>query len=284
MATRKKPSIPPDVPEPDLAEDNDPIFDAVEAGEILSSWWDDLCVATGFLTRIPFGVPEKKAKGAVAAAMRAFPLVGAALGAVGGVVYGLADGIGLSPFPSACLALAAVVVLSGAMHEDGLADTVDGFIGGSNKKNRLAIMHDSFIGAYGVLALVFSVGIRVAVLVSLADPGQVAAVLIAAQAVSRAGLPVIISNMKPARRSGLAVAAGRPSQDRVYASVALGAALALLFLGPVAGLFALLAAAAIITVMMTLSCRLVGGYTGDVLGTAQQACEIAVLLAAAAAV
>ncbi len=282
MAARKKPSLPPDVPGTEPGDGDDPIFDAAEAGEILSGWWDDLCVATVFLTRIPFGAPGKKAKGAVAASMRAFPLVGAALGIAGGMVYGLSAWLGLSPLPSAFLALAAVVVLSGAMHEDGLADTVDGFIGGSDKKNRLAIMHDSFIGAYGVLALIFSVGIRVAILASLADPGRVAAVMIAALAVSRASLPVLASNMKPARRSGLAVSAGRPSQDRVYAAVALGAALTLLFLGPVAGLFALLAVAAVIVAMVALSRHFVGGYTGDVLGATQQACEVAVLLVAAA--
>ncbi len=283
MVAMKKPSLPPYVPGAEPGDGDDPIFDAVEAREILSGWWNDLRVATVFLTRIPLGAPKKKVKGAVAAAMRAFPLVGGALGVAGGVAYGLAAWLGLSPLPSAFLALAAIVVLSGAMHEDGLADTVDGFIGGSDKKKRLAIMHDSFIGAYGVLALIFSVGIRVAVLASLADPGQVAAALIAAQAISRAGLPVIVSNMKPARRSGLAVAAGRPGQDRVYASVALGAALTLLFLGPVAGLFALLAVAAAIVAMMALSRHFVGGYTGDVLGATQQACEVAVLLVAAVA-
>lgn len=283
MATRKKPSLPPDVPGVEPGDDNDPIFNAAEAGEILSGWWDDLRVATGFLTRIPLGVPEKKAKGAVAASMRAFPLVGAGLGVAGGVVYGLGGGFGLSPLPSAFLALAAVIVLSGAMHEDGLADTVDGFIGGHDRKKRLAIMHDSFIGAYGVLALFFSVGIRVTVLASLAEPWRVAAVMIAALAVSRASLTVIASNMKPARRSGLAVSAGRPSQDRVYAAVALGAALTLLFLGPVVGVLALLAAAATVVAMMALTRRLIGGYTGDVLGAAQQACEVAVLLVVAAA-
>lgn len=283
MATRKKPSLPPDVPRAGPGDGDDPIFNAAEAGEILSGWWDDLRVATGFLTRIPLGAPEKQAKGAVAASMRAFPLVGAALGVAGGVVYWLGGGFGLSPLPSAFLAVAAVVVLSGAMHEDGLADTVDGLVGGGDKKSRLAIMHDSFIGAYGVLALIFSVGIRVAVLASLAEPGRVAAVMIAALAVSRAGLTVIASNMKPARRSGLAVSAGRPSRDRVYAAVALGAALTLLFLGPVVGVLALLAAAAAVMAVMALTRRLIGGYTGDVLGAAQQVCEVAVLLVAAAA-
>jgi adenosylcobinamide-GDP ribazoletransferase len=283
MIERKTPSRPLDAPEPDPSGGDDSIFNAAEAGEILFGWWDDLRVAAEFLTRVPLGASEKKAQGAVAAAMRAFPLVGAALGVAGSVGYWLAVWFGLSPLPSAFLALAAIVILSGAMHEDGLADTVDGLIGGSDKKNRLAIMHDSFIGTYGVLALIFSVGIRVAILASLADPGMVAAALIAAQAVSRAGLPVIVSNMKPARRSGLAVAAGRPSYDRVYASVALGAALSLLFLGPVAGLFALLVAAAVIVAMMALSRHFVGGYTGDILGAAQQACEVAVLLVAAAA-
>ncbi|MDP7190334.1 MAG: adenosylcobinamide-GDP ribazoletransferase [Alphaproteobacteria bacterium] len=283
MVARKKSSLPPDTTRLKPDENDDPIFNAAEGRKILSGWRDDLCLATRFLTRIPLGRGEKAGKGAVAASMRAFPLVGAGLGISGGVAFLVAAGLGLSSLPSAILALVAIVVLSGAMHEDALADTVDGFIGGYDRKKRLTIMHDSLIGTYGVLALIFSVGIRVAVLASFAGPGQVTAVLIAALSVSRASLPVIAWNMKPARRSGLAFTVGRPNQDRVYAAVALSSALALLFLGPLVGFLALLAAAISALAVMALARRMIGGYTGDVLGTAQQACEIAVLLVAAAA-
>lgn len=262
---------------------------------VLAAWWRDLRVAAGFLTRLPLGPGPSRAEmeegeveegeaeeGAVARSTRAFPLVGLGVGAGGGLTFAVASTLGLSPVIAALLALGATIALTGALHEDGLADVADGLGGGREREAKLSIMRDSRTGAFGVLALVLSVALRVGALAAIATAGAAAAALIAAAAGSRAVLPVVMNAMQPARAEGLAVAAGRPSKDRVIASAALGAALVLLFLGPVAGVLAVLIGTAAAAAMADLARRQVGGYTGDILGAVQQITEIAILLTAAA--
>lgn len=284
--SEKNPSPPTDPKAKALDKDETPdetFFDIASVKEIIVLWWADLRVAASFLTRLPLKADKKMEKGALSASMRAFPFVGVAIGVAGGIVLWLAVALGLPMMAAALLAVTATVALTGGMHEDGLADVADGFGGGENKSARLAIMRDSRIGAFGVLALILSVVLRAAALAAFAEPGKAVVALIAAASASRAALPVMAYRMKPARRSGLAVMAGTPSQACVYAAVALAIAITLLFLGPVAGLFALLAGCVAVFALAALSQRLIKGYTGDVMGAAQQVCEIAVLLAASAA-
>jgi adenosylcobinamide-GDP ribazoletransferase len=143
-------------------------------------------------------------------------------------------------------------------------------------------MRDSRIGAYGVLAVVFSVGIRAAVLGGVPGPGMAAAALVAAAALSRGLLPVTMHLLKPARKSGLGARAGSPDQEGWVKAGLLGALIGFLMLGPWGGLVALAAGAAAAGFTVWLCHRQIGGYTGDVLGAQQQATEIAVLIAAAA--
>jgi len=283
MAERKKKSSPQ---KSGAAEDglNSLVPSSDEARKILSGWGSDLRIALLFLTRLPlparFGAKIKK--GAIAPAMRAFPLIGACLGIFGGLIMGLSQTLGWTPLVGALLAILAIALLTGALHEDGLADVADGFGAGTDTQTRLDIMKDTQIGSFGVIALVFSIGLRVAILAGFSDVGAASAALIASASASRAALPLIAHRLKPARKSGLAVNAGRPDDTSLYAALALGGALTLLFLGPVGGFITLIVAVTVCFAVMELSQRLIGGYTGDVLGAAQQICEIAVLLAALA--
>jgi len=241
-------------------------------------WLSALPVAAMFLTRLPARAPDA----ALAGAAIAFPVVGVIVGALGGAAYWLAWLVGLPAPVSALLAVGATVTVTGALHEDGLADMADG-MAGRTRDDAIRIMRDSRTGGYGVLALIFSVALRVAALAALADPGVVVIAMASAGAASRAALPVAMRLLAPASAGGLGTGAGRPEALDVVLAVAIAGLIAVLALGPVAApamvgatLFAGWAVAA-------LARRRLGGYTGDVLGAMQQAAEIAGLLAIAAA-
>ncbi len=250
--------------------------------ETAGGWWRDVRLAGAFLTRLPT-VAGGPAETPLASAARAFPIVGAAVGLVAGGALLLGWWLGLHPLASAFIGLAAAVVLTGALHEDGLADVADGFGGGATRSEKLKIMRDSRIGAYGVLAVVFSVGVRAAALAGMAGPGTAAAALVAAGAASRGVLPAVMHVLKPARRGGMARSAGRPQKGDAVTAALLGGLLALLFLPVGPGIAAVVAGAAAAAAFAAFAKNQIGGHTGDVLGALQQVTEVAVLLAVAAA-
>jgi adenosylcobinamide-GDP ribazoletransferase len=243
--------------------------------------FDEFLLATSLLTRLPVGAGAAEG-GAIAAAGWAFPLVGAGIGALAAIAFLIAETVGLPELPAALLAVAAGIALTGAFHEDGLADTADGFGGGADRAEKLAIMRDSRHGTFGILALVLSVTLRAAALAALGDPIHAGLALIAAHAASRGALPPIMRLLSPARPDGLGAAAGRPSLTIAFAAAAIGGAVALVMLGPFAGAVALAPTGGAVALAAILAQRQIGGYTGDVLGFCQQLGEIIMLLAAAA--
>lgn len=248
-------------------------------------WLADLAAAAGLLTRLPLApageLPGSDSAGSHPA--RCYPLVGATVGLVTGLAYAVAAWLALPAFAAALVALAAAILLTGALHEDGLADVADGFGGGSDRERKLAIMRDSRIGSYGVLALVLVLAARGGALAAIAQPGAVLAALVAAHALSRGGLAVLMWGLPPARSDGLAVATGRPGGADVLAAAVLGVLPVLLLLPLEAAVVALVACAALQGAMALTARRQIGGVTGDVLGAAQQLGEAAVLLVACAA-
>ena len=234
------------------------------------------------LTRIPVGYLRDPIP-ATGASAWGWPLAGAVAMLPAGLIYWALHAAGFGPTVAALGLIFATTLLTGAMHEDGLADVADGFGGGETKAKKLKIMKDSRIGAFGVLAVVFSVGIRAGILGGLPSPGMAALALIAAAVLSRGLLPAVMAVMDPARKSGLAFRAGTPDQESWVTALVLGGLLGFLFLGPGGGLMALAMAIIAVAALAWLAERQVGGFTGDVLGAQQQAAEIAVLAAAAAA-
>ena len=211
-----------------------------------------------------------------------FPIVGALIGLLGGGGYALVFWLGVPPLPAAVVALATTIWLTGALHEDGLADVADGFGGGRTLEDKLRIMRDPRIGSYGALALILDLLARAGALAALAGPWTVAAALVVAGAVSRAALPPVMAMLPYARTDGLAAAAGRPHPLRATAAVLVAALIAALLLGEAAGA-ALLAGAGAAFAVACLARRQIGGHTGDVLGAVQQLTEIGVLLGIVAA-
>ena len=246
----------------------------------MSGWTNALVGACAFLTRVPLRAAMSQAPLALSA--RAFPLVGLLVGAFAAIVFALADALGLPALSTAFLAVLASLLLTGALHEDGLADTADGLGGGRDREHALAIMRDSRSGAYGVLALVFSVGLRVAALAAMPTIGDGIRALVAAHAASRGFLPWLMQSLAAARTDGLGAGAGTPDAVGVLWAAGIGASIAIIALGIGAGTVALLAAASLVALLARVAQRRLGGYTGDVLGAAQQLAEIAILLTAAA--
>jgi adenosylcobinamide-GDP ribazoletransferase len=180
------------------------------------------------------------------------------------------------------LSVLAGIALTGALHEDGLADTADGFLGGDDRQEKLAILRDSRQGTYGVLAIVLSVLLRAAALAGIGDVIHAGLALIAAHAASRAALPAAMMGLTPARPDGLGAMAGTPRAGGAIAAALIGAAIALAALGPMRGVIALCLAGVIVFAMAEFARRQIGGYTGDVLGAFQQVAEIVMLVAASA--
>jgi adenosylcobinamide-GDP ribazoletransferase len=242
----------------------------------------DCKVALAFLTRLPVRAEPPWREADLAAAVAWFPVVGALIGLAGAIAYALAAWLGLPPWPAAVVALATAIWLSGALHEDGLADVADGFGGGGTREAKVAIMRDSRIGSYGALALVLAVLARAGAIAALAEPAAVAAALVAAGAASRAALPAVMAALPQARPEGLAASAGRPHPWRAAAALLIAALIALVMLGGTAP--AALAAGALAALAVALLARRqIGGYTGDVLGAVQQLTEIGVLFGVLAA-
>ncbi|MBP2230519.1 adenosylcobinamide-GDP ribazoletransferase [Azospirillum agricola] len=269
-------TVPPPVPDPDAASPS-----AVPPGAA-----QDAGLALVFLTRVPLPLTGPLADGAAARAMGWFPLVGALVGMTGGLVFAVATLAHLPPLTAALLALAATAWLTGGLHEDGAADVADGFGGGRDRARKLEIMRDSRVGSYGVLALVFSVAIRASALAALAGPagsdvGNAIAALVAAGALSRAGMAAVASRLPPARSDGLAAAQGRPTAATAALALALGGLAAVATLGWMAPA-AILAAGGAGWLVAELARRQIGGHTGDVFGAIQQVGEAAVLLTVAA--
>ncbi|PJI91256.1 cobalamin-5'-phosphate synthase [Yoonia maricola] len=235
----------------------------------------DLPAALGLLTRLPIVVDSGRAMDRGAASAWAYPLVGVALGVIMASAAALMAWIGIPSGIAAGLVLAGSVVITGAMHEDGLADSADGLWGGWDKAHRLAIMKDSHIGVYGVCAIALSLLIRWLALVVIVSAGAYWAAFITAGAVSRASMVMVMAILPNARDGGLSRNVGRPAGATVWLALAIAAGFTLLAGYPWV---------IIVTILTTLGCVLVarakiGGQTGDILGATQQITEIAVLIA-----
>jgi adenosylcobinamide-GDP ribazoletransferase len=227
-------------------------------------------------------VPASAGPVPIGAAARGFPTVGAAIGLAAAIVYGAAMSLDLPRAVAAVLAVGAMVLATGALHEDGLADMADGFGASRDREQILSIMHDSRSGAYGVLALMLVTGLRILCVAELHGTLTAALALIAAAAGSRALLPLVLYYVPPARTDGLGYGAGKPGRRMLIDATAVGAAVVLIGLGPFGGLLAILAAALAGWAIAKLATQRIGGHTGDVLGTIQQAAEVLILLAAVA--
>jgi adenosylcobinamide-GDP ribazoletransferase len=248
----------------------------------------DLLNAIRFLTvvRVP-ATDAAMAPDWLARAMKYFPVVGIGVGLASAIVLMIANEF-WSPVVSALLTVTASIVLTSALHEDGLADTADAFGGGWSIEKRLAIMKDSRIGSYGALALGLGVMLRVAVIADLpmwAGPAS----LILVHAAARALPALVMNNMAyagdtAAMKVSYAEAPVHRSELQFAGIVVALAALPLMLISFKAVIIGLLGGAVLSFLLARWSRKLIGGYTGDVLGAVEQVFEIGFLLGVAAVI
>jgi adenosylcobinamide-GDP ribazoletransferase len=246
------------------------------------NWLGEMRIALVFLTVLPFRLTPADQRFTVAHAVRAFPLAGLVVGGVAGVAFTLADLAGLASVIAALVALAVAAAMSGGLHEDGLADTVDGLSGGRTRERCLAIMRDPRIGAHGALALVLTVGLRANAVAYTGVVLDTVCALIGAAIASRTAIVPVMYLLPPARPDGVSAMAGTPHRSRAADSVAIGILMTALALAPVLQpltiLLVIAGSAAGAALPALLARRRLGGQTGDVLGAVQQCAEIGFLL------
>lgn len=242
--------------------------------------WAIFLLAVQFLTRLPVPASPGFTPERLTAATRYYPLVGALIGGFAALVYALAALV-WPPGVAVLLSIAATTALTGAFHEDGLADMFDGVGGGASRERALEIMKDSRIGTYGAAALILALGLKAAALAAMPAAAVVLG-LIAAHALSRFSAVLIIATSSYVRDQGTAkpVAAGVGAQSLAIAGVtSLACLLALAWgVGLMAALLALAGLALGHLAMRRAFERKLGGYTGDCLGAVQQASEIGLYL------
>jgi adenosylcobinamide-GDP ribazoletransferase len=242
----------------------------------------DLVMGLRFYSRLPVpGFPHEvpdlnRMAPAIGFASVIFGIIPAALL----VIFSL---LGMPPLLSVSLAVAAYVIITGAMAEDALADSADGLFGGNTIATRLEILHDSRHGTYGVSALVLLLLVRVGALAGLVaiSPFAAACVWIGAGVLARSGAMWLTLALAPARHEGSASTVGRVAPLPFWGGMAISLALAFIFAAPFAGLLGLIVAVAVLALICLgwarLCAHLIGGQTGDLIGALQALLEIGAL-------
>jgi adenosylcobinamide-GDP ribazoletransferase len=253
------------------------------AKNLLTELAAELLGCLRFCTRLPIpALAFEKAphETPVSACARMLPIAGAIIGAIAAFVLWVAAKLGLPPSLASLFAISCLTLLTGALHEDGMADFADA-TAGTTPEHRLTIMKDSRIGTFGALALIFGSLARVLGVAVIAAHSLCLAcwVLIATAAVSRTLMLLALHLLPPARTEGAGFAAAAPSEPALAIAALIGFILGLLPLLAQAG-FGHVAIALILSVaaaygVTALARRLFQGQTGDVAGAMQQAAEIA---------
>jgi len=236
--------------------------------------WRLWLAALSFFTRMPVQIADFE-EADLNHAVKYFPLVGVLVGLIAAAIYGLA--IMVWPLNIAVLAsMAATIWLTGAFHEDGLADAADGLGGGWNKEHVLTIMQDSRLGSFGAIALFLVLLAKFEALSHLPAP-LLSGIMLAGHSLSRFAAVLVIYTQSYVKFNGKAkLLATRLSRQELLLAAMFGL-LPLALLAP-KFLFALLP---VIIVWCWFSYKLkkrLGGYTGDCLGAMQQLCELAFYL------
>lgn len=241
----------------------------------------DLRVAIGFLTRVPVGDVSASGQRTVRLvdAVPWFPIVGAGIGAVQGLIWWLLAGT-TSATLAAAVATATMLLVTGAFHHDGLADIADAFGGGWTVDQRFEILKDSRLGTYGTSALTCAIVIEIAAIASMGRADAFRAIVVAA-AIGRA-CALVTMLVAPVAGDGLGASYMRDlSTVPVLVGVAAAVVLAAIF-SPVLVVWPVVAAALAALAVVALAVRKIGGVTGDVLGAISVVATLASLVATAA--
>ena len=266
---------PPAPPSPRPTNDNRP-----PAGEMRLG--DDLLMGLRFFSRLPTGAAPHRRPNLSRIAL-ALPFTSLVIGLGPALLLLGLEWLNVPHLFAAALAVAAMIVVSGAMAEDAIADSVDGLFGGHDVEQRLAIMKDSRHGTYGVCAIAMLLLLRVTAIGSIGNPLEAAGTWLAATVMARSGALWLTVALPAARVGGAAATAGQVTRQAfgigavfmvVLSFVLAGFAVSVLGLAVAYGLGAL-----VVWGWVTLCRRLIGGQTGDLIGALMALIEVAVLTA-----
>jgi adenosylcobinamide-GDP ribazoletransferase len=251
----------------------------------------DAARAVAFLSRIP--MPPwlfTGDDGKISRLVRIFPVAGLVIGALPALVFLLMLAFHADRLMASLAALAVQTILTGALHEDGLADTADGIGGGKSREQSLVIMKDSRIGSYGAIALILSFALRASALAAIAreaSPFAAALAIPAVAALSRGAIAWHWQRLPAAKPDGLAASTGSPAEVAMQIALVTAGFITAILVWPTLGLLPLvstLLGAGFSTLAFTWFIRRrLGGHTGDTLGATQQICEVAAFCALAMA-
>ncbi len=226
-------------------------------------------IAIMLLTRLPAGQLKSHAPG-LDHAIWAYPFVGPVVGGLVCLIYAIPLQLGASPSIAAWIAFSGLVLMTGGLHFDGLADFADGLGGGADKARRLEIMRDSRIGSYGVLALICTAGLWTAS-VSTMNENLNWSMWIFVVTASRFFMTAAAIFLPPARSEGLGQSASGATGFMLIPST--GLVIILLALCGLEGLAVFIAMGLVSFGVSTWATKRIGGQTGDVLGTVQLSSE-----------
>ncbi|OSQ40899.1 hypothetical protein TMES_00205 [Thalassospira mesophila] len=233
------------------------------------------------LSRVPWSFPSNVSFQAacIARSVWCWPLIGVLLSGVAVLPALMVAWLTGNGALAALGAIVAMVLLTGSLHEDGIADCADGFGGGTTREKKLAIMRDSRIGSYGVVALALVFAARILLLTQAFDAGIFMTTLLLAAMFSRLAIPVLMIVLRPARPDGLGRGAGRPGMVPFLVALWIVIGGAMILGGAVMMLACLLAVAVACLVVGKTAQWQIGGQSGDVLGSVQIIAEIFVMIA-----
>lgn len=251
----------------------------------------DAARAVAFLSRIPMPpwlfIGDD---GKIGRLVRVFPVAGLVIGALPALVFLLMLAFHADRLMASLAALAVQTILTGALHEDGLADTADGIGGGKSREQSLVIMKDSRIGSYGAIALILSFALRASALTAIAreaSPFAAALAIPSVAALSRGAIAWHWQRLPAAKPDGLAASTGSPAEVAMQIALVTAGFITAILVWPALGLLPLVSAllgAGLSTLAFTWFIRRrLGGHTGDTLGATQQICEVAAFCALAMA-
>jgi adenosylcobinamide-GDP ribazoletransferase len=253
--------------------------------ETLRAGLSDLAVLLSFFSRLPVPSSAPPSLDELPRAVALLPLAGIVIALPAALVLALFGVSSLPPVVIATLAIAALALVTGFLHEDGLSDTADGLIGGSDRDRRLEIMRDSRIGAFGAAALILGLILRISLVAAALDRfgvGGAVLIVVATAAVSRAGLVLFWLGLPAARSDGLSASIGQPTGQATLIALGVAALIAFLFVAPFVGFWLTILGfgmiGLILIVLSVVADIRIGGQTGDVLGAMQQLAEIAFLI------
>lgn len=249
-----------------------------------SVWWRELIIAAKYLTRlrIPLGGLHNRAQ--IGGALAWFPLIGALIGAFGGLIDGV--GIAILHLPSSitsCFAVLGIMWLTRGLHEEQLAALANQYGDLSDKNRRIGWLKEERAVRYGTIAMMFIIILRISAIGNLDSVELVLATLIASGAWSHALMSVAAAWLRPAEGDPVADHFGQPQPLRVTIALGLGAAIVLAVMNAGAALALLVSGLVAIAVIFAATRLFNGYYNGALLGALQQLTDLAVICALVAA-